>query len=91
MSDTVPVRPPFMPPPVHGYRPLPPDTVDLVNVFKVDEELELRKLDQLAQRDDIDQRWLAIGRTRLQEAYMAIVRAIFQPTRFQIRERRDEE
>jgi hypothetical protein len=74
------------PPPVHGYRPLPQDAVDLVNVFKVDEEKALRHLDQLEPRDDIDKRWLAIGRTRLQEAYMAIVRSVFQPTRLQLSE-----
>jgi hypothetical protein len=74
----------FVPPPVHGYRPLPKDSIDLVNIFKIDEEQALRHLDQLESRDDIDKRWLAIGRTRLQEAYMAIVRSIFQPTRLQI-------
>ena len=74
----------FTPPPIHGYRPLPQDAVDLVNIFKLAEEHALRQLDKLEERDDIDKRWLAIGRTRLQEAYMAIVRAIFQPTHLQI-------
>lgn len=78
----------FMPPPkVYTYRPLPADTIDLVNIFKIDEEKALRHLDQLEERDDIDKRWLAVGRTRLQEGYMAIVRAIFQPTRLQFTER----
>jgi hypothetical protein len=67
-----------------GYRPLPAQGYDLINEFKVAEEQTLRMLDQLAERDDIDKRWLAIGRTRLQEAYMAIVRAIAQPTRLQL-------
>jgi hypothetical protein len=74
----------FTSPPMRGYRPLPADTVDLVNEFKIMEERTLRMLDQLAERADLDKRWLAIGRTRLEEAYMAIVRAIFQPTRLQI-------
>ena len=72
------------PPPIHGYRRLPQDAIDLVNIFKLAEEHALRQLDKLEDRDDIDKRWLAIGRTRLQEAYMAITRAIFQPTRLQI-------
>jgi hypothetical protein len=73
-----------VPPPMRGYRRLPSDTIDLCNEFKIMEESTLRMLDQLAERDDLDKRWLAIGRTRLEEAYMAIVRAIFQPTRLQI-------
>jgi hypothetical protein len=64
-----------------GYRPLPAQGYDLINEFKIAEEKALRMLDQLDERDDIDKRWLAIGRTRLQEAYMSITRAIAQPTR----------
>jgi len=84
-------KPRYQTPPVqHSYRPLPKDSIDLVNIFKIDEEKALRHLDQLEARDDIDKRWLAIGRTRLQEAYMAIVRAIFQPTRLQFSEHDNE-
>jgi len=77
-------KPRYVPPPVHGYRPLPQDAIDLVNMFKLAEEHALRQLDKLEERGDIDKRWLMIGRTRLQEAYMAITRSIFQPTRLQI-------
>ena len=66
------------------YRPIPEDAIGIVNRNKIDEEILLRRLDELALRDEIDKRWLAIGRTRLEEAFMAINRAVFQPTRLQI-------
>ena len=70
--------------PVSGYKPQSEETVALVNINKRQEELALRTLDDLAQRSDIDKRWLAIGRTHLEQAYMAINRSIFQPTRIDL-------
>ena len=70
--------------PVSGYKPQSDETVQLVNANKQEEELALRNLDSLAERADIDKRWLAIGRTHLEQAYMAINRAIFQPTRIKL-------
>jgi hypothetical protein len=71
--------------PVAGYLPQTQDAVDLVNSFKVDEETILRKLDTLAAAgpNDLqpDQRWLAIGRTSLETAFMAINRSVFKPGR----------
>jgi hypothetical protein len=67
--------------PVQGYTPQSQEKVDLVNVNKFLEEQALRLLDRLAARDDIDKRWLAIGRTHLEQAFMAINRAVFQPAR----------
>lgn len=67
--------------PVAGYQKQSQEAVDLVNAFKQDEEEILRNLDRLQGRDDIDQRWLAIGRTKLEEAFMAINRSVFRPSR----------
>lgn len=67
--------------PVSGYRPQSDDKIDAVNINKQHEELTLRRLDELKNMPGIDQRWLAIGRTSLEQAYMAINRAIFQPSR----------
>ena len=76
--------------PVAGYTPQSDAKVDLVNRNKVAEERVLRILDELKDRDatfhDIDQRWLAIGRTHLEQAFMAINRAVFQPKRVSIPE-----
>ena len=70
--------------PVAGYKPQGQYTIDLVNQNKREEEKALRNLDLLAKEDKVDKRWLAIGRTHLEQAYMAINRAIFQPTRIEL-------
>lgn len=67
--------------PVAGYRPQSDDKVSAVNVNKEIEEIALRRLDDLKAMPGIDQRWLAIGRTHLEQAFMAINRAVFQPSR----------
>lgn len=82
--------------PVSGYTAQPDAKVALVNSFKEDEERLLRKLDVLnngrahtgaaAPSIDVDGRWLAIGRTQLQEAFMSINRAVFQPQRIKLPE-----
>jgi hypothetical protein len=72
--------------PVQGYRPQPDTKVKLVNENKWDEEETLRRLDQLQGNPDVDQRWLAIGRTHLEQAWMAINRAIFKPNRAKLPE-----
>ena len=73
--------------PVNGYRPQSGGAVDLVNVNKVLEEQVLRRLDELATMvgpDGVDGRWLAIGRTRIEEAFMAVNRAVFKPARVKL-------
>ena len=67
--------------PVHGYRPQPTAAVDLVNENKALEEECLRALDNLALAPDIDKRWLEIGRTTMEQAWMAINRSVFKPAR----------
>lgn len=69
--------------PVLGYPPQSSSNVDLVNSNKRMEESILRMLDAFAQAPDIDKRWLAIGRTQLEQAFMAINRAIFKPSRIE--------
>lgn len=67
--------------PVAGYRPQNDVALALVNANKRSEEALLRTLDELAARPDIDKRWLAIGRTAIEQGFMAVNRAIFQPER----------
>lgn len=68
--------------PVAGYRPQNSAAVALVNEHKIMEERMLRHLDEIKMYDvPIDGRWLAIGRTHLEQAFMAINRAVFQPAR----------
>lgn len=67
--------------PVHGYKPQSQTAVDCVNSMKAREEMILRQLDFMRDYAEVDQRWLAIGRTQLEQAFMAINRSIFRPGR----------
>ena len=67
--------------PVKGCKPQSGSAVDLVNINKVHEEKLLRVMDEMRGRDDIDQRWLAIARTGIEQGFMALNRAIFRPQR----------
>lgn len=67
--------------PVAGYKPQSDAKVAAVNENKQLEETVLKRIDVLKADPDVDQRWLAIGRTHIEEAFMAINRAIFKPQR----------
>ncbi len=76
--------------PVAGYKALQPDAaIERVNRLKALEERVLRELDDLADVSPgngrpepyTDQRWLAIGRTQIQQGFMAAARSVFQPNR----------
>jgi hypothetical protein len=67
--------------PVEGYRPQSADAVTLVNANKRAEEEVLRILDALATSPDVDKRWLAIGRSAIEQGFMAVNRSIFKPAR----------
>lgn len=67
--------------PVSGYTAQSDDKVATVNINKQIEEQVLQRLDALKELPGIDQRWLAIGRTSIEQAFMAINRAVFQPQR----------
>jgi hypothetical protein len=69
--------------PVHGYRPQTQQAVNRVNNSKEIEEMVLKFLDELAKAGptDIDGRWLAIGRTHIEQGFMAVNRSVFRPER----------
>jgi hypothetical protein len=71
-------------PPIARYTPQSSDKVALVNDNKRVEENLVRTLDSPANAPNVDGRWLAIGRTKLEEAFMAINRAIFRPERVKL-------
>lgn len=70
--------------PVAGYRPQGQQNIDIVNENKRLEERVLLQLDALKLLPDVDQRWLAIGRTQLEQAFMAINRSVFKPDRVKL-------
>jgi hypothetical protein len=68
-----------------GYSPQSVGNIEMVNRNKELEEHILRVLDEFRNYGvDIDQRWLAIGRTHIEEGFMAVNRAIFRPARIKL-------
>jgi len=68
--------------PVHGYKPVQPAwALDLVNENKILEEKVLRQIDQHHFNSSVDGRAVAIARTKIEEGFMWLNRAVFQPSR----------
>lgn len=74
------------PMPVQGYTTQSDARLALVNRNKDIEERVLRVLDDLAKVEDADKRWLAIGRTHIEQGFMAVNRAVFKPQRAKLSE-----
>lgn len=68
--------------PVAGYTDQSEANVALVNQNKMLEERILRQLDAMRDHPEVDQRWLAIGRTQIEQGFMAVNRSVFKPKRF---------
>lgn len=67
---------------ISGYTELSQEEIDLGNKIKA-KGAELGELvAELEQLQNIDKRWLAIGRTDLQTGLMALTRAVFKPSFF---------
>lgn len=66
---------------IPGYTPLDQDAQDRMAANKRLEETVLRQLDGLAQAGVVDQRWLAVGRTHIEQGFMAVNRAVARPRR----------
>lgn len=83
--------------PVAGYTAQSDLKVELVNANKELEERVLRQIDALVRRVGekgpgvltVDGRWLAIAKTQIEQGFMALNRAIFQPTRINLPEDND--
>lgn len=73
--------------PVAGYTAQTDDKVQVVNRNKEFEERLLRLCDEFRQRQDLyDGRWVSIAVTHFQEGFMALNRAVFQPSRIKLPE-----
>lgn len=67
---------------ITGYRDLSEAEIDAINAIKAKAE-ECGKLVAALRKDGaFDQRWVSIGATDLQTGFMALVRAVAQPTSF---------
>lgn len=67
---------------IKGYRELDQADINLMNEVK-SHGVDLGELiEKLRKMETLDQRWVSIGATHLQEGLMALTRAVAQPTFF---------
>ena len=69
---------------IKGYRDLSQDEIDVMNEIKAEGERLSALCDKLtsALHPVSDGRWVAIGKTHLQQGIMALVRAVARPDSF---------
>jgi hypothetical protein len=67
---------------ITGYRPLTAGEIHWINRVKEKAQEVGYLLDEIRLHGDPDPRWLAIGKTHLQQGFMAIGRAIAKPEGF---------
>jgi hypothetical protein len=67
---------------IKGYRDLSEAEIGLMNSIKLHAEGVGQQIALLDREAGIDKRWLAIAKTDLQKGFMALVRAVAQPTTF---------
>ncbi len=68
--------------PIKGYRTLSADEIELVNAIKKFGDGLGAMVAEIAERPDVDKRWLGIAATHLQQGLMAATRAVARPTGF---------
>ena len=66
---------------IAGYRELSQEEIDLMNRIKGLAGLTGTLVENLRQ-PPLDQRWVSIGATDLQQGFMALTRAVAQPATF---------
>jgi hypothetical protein len=67
---------------VKGYRKLTEVEIDKMNKVKELANQVGALVDELMLDGTVDTRWIAIGRTQLQQGFMAVVRGIAKPESF---------
>jgi hypothetical protein len=67
---------------ISGYRDLTQGEIDLMNEVKRLASECGNLVANLRSVAELDQRWLSIGATELQQGFMALVRSIAKPTTF---------
>ncbi|MFP3638133.1 hypothetical protein [Paraburkholderia sp. SIMBA_054] len=67
---------------IKGYRDLTPEEISSMNTIKDMAENIRVELEALESLPEVDKRWLAIGKTNLQQGFMAVIRSIAKPTTF---------
>lgn len=67
---------------IKGYRDLNQQEIDAMNAIKTQGEQLREMIYDLRNTDGIDQRWVSIAETHLQQGVMAAVRAVAKPESF---------
>lgn len=67
---------------ITGYRDLSAQEIEAMNMVKAAATDISQLVEAVSAIDGVDQRWVAIARTGLQQAFMALTRAIAKPTSF---------
>jgi hypothetical protein len=68
--------------PITGYRTLTTEEIALIDSINEIGKTIGVLVDQLEAMESTDKRWLAIGKTGLQQGMMAITRSVAKPTTF---------
>lgn len=71
---------------IPGYRQQSQANLEVVKFHKEWEERTLRHLDWLREQPGVDQRWLQMGRSNIEVAFMEVNRAVMQPQRIALPE-----
>ena len=67
---------------IKGYKDLNQNQIDAMNQLKEKANEIGELLDALEEHLDVDKRWMAIGRTNIQQGMMAATRSITKPDFF---------
>ena len=67
---------------IKGYKELSQEEIDIMNVIKEHGATIGDLVERLRESDDLDQRWISIGATNLQQGFMALTRAVARPDFF---------
>lgn len=64
---------------IKGHRELTEQDIDQINGMKELEQVLLTCINAMSKVEEFDQRWVSIGRTHIEQGFMALVRAIAKP------------
>lgn len=67
---------------IKGYRELSQDEIDAMNRIKTAGASIGELLDEVSKIADVDQRWVAVAKTHLQQGFMALTRSVAKPDFF---------
>ncbi len=67
---------------IKGYRELSDSEIDMINRIKEEACAVSVLVENLRNLPGVDQRWVSIAKTDLQTGFMALTRAVAQPTTF---------